>query len=165
MGIWRPVCINEYTVCVLGGWAGFCCSKYSDKSILTEVISIVSLSPVCMSGWQFLELTGALGWDEHRGSCHRRDLEFSLWIFNSGGADSVAGSVTHRGMALAELGSCSSSVKWGFTGFEFPSLACCGCDSSIPTVPMVFAWQEAQHCSEICISHGTAWPGALLIQR
>lgn len=46
---------------------------------------------------------GALGWDEHRGSCHRSDLEFSLWSYDPGGVDSVVGSVTHVGTALAEL--------------------------------------------------------------
>lgn len=165
MGIWRLIVLmNIFCVCVcVGGWAGLC-GRCSGKSVLTE-ITWMEACPRCVwvgdSSWSSQE--PRLGWTQRElaqegpgGSPLELQLRrcwFICWICH-----------TH-GTAWAELWSCSSSGKEGSQVW-----ICLSCPVWVESLSAHGAhgpspWRKHSHCSENCISHGTAWTAALLIQR
>lgn len=87
MGIWRLIGINEYFVCVLGGWAGLFCSRHSDKSVLTEIIV------PCVYGWVTVpggHKSPGLGWTQEAPGVFPLEFGFrrcwlSSWVCHTHG--------------------------------------------------------------------------------
>lgn len=134
MGIWRLICIKEYIVCVcVGGWAGLS-GRYSDKSVLTE-ITWMEACPLCVwvgdSSWSSQE--PRLGWTQRELAqegpggfpleLQLRRCWFSCWICH-----------TH-GTAWLSCGA-APPLERRVPRFEFASLARCGWNLRVPTVPM-----------------------------
>lgn len=158
MGIWRLLCINEYIVCVLGGWAGLFCGRYSGRSVLTEIILIVSLSPVCMGGRQFLELTGAWAGMNIEGTATG-----GTWSF-----------VTQEGL-IHLLGLSHTWPRPWMDGLSCETAPLCEMRAPRLWISLsCLLWVRSlspqsphggNHCSESCTSRGIGWTGALLIPR